>query len=129
MRTLSLAFSLILAAASVATLTADVYDVQTINDNTAATTRNELVHGIEQWHDLAAIGGVRDEDWFRISQQPYSSYEVTLDSVSNDIGTGLRFARMDASGTTMLQQALPIGVGYARSLRFANDTASPIDNQ
>jgi hypothetical protein len=35
---------------------ADVWDAQTVNDDTAATA-NELVHGTEQVHDLGAVPG------------------------------------------------------------------------
>src|SRR5882672_6242834 len=53
---------------------ADVWDVQTQNDNTVAT-ENELVHGSDQLHDLGALPGpMADEDWFRLRQRSFSSY-------------------------------------------------------
>lgn len=54
----------------------DVYDLQDASDNTFSTTRNELMHGSDHWHDLGALPGpTADEDWYRISQRPFSSYD------------------------------------------------------
>jgi hypothetical protein len=107
---------------------ADVWDVQTDNDNSAATTENELVHGSDQLHDLGALAGpAADNDWYQISQKPFSSYEVVVDATSGDIGTGLLVTRTDASGTTVTQTSDPVGVGYSRSLRWANQTSSEIN--
>ena len=55
---LGLGFALVSGRAALA----DVWDVQTQNDNTVAT-ENELVHGSDQLHDLGAIGPNADEDW------------------------------------------------------------------
>ena len=108
---------------------ADVWDVQTQNDNTPAS-ENELVHGSDQLHDLGALAGpAADNDWYQISQKPYSSYEVVVDATSGDIGTGLLVTRTDATGTTVVQSSDPVGVGYSRSLRWMNDTAASVDNQ
>jgi hypothetical protein len=109
----------------------DVYDVQTNSDNSPATTRNELMHASEQWHDLAVLsGGVADEDWYRISQRPYSSYEVAVDAVSGDIpGRPFHIARVAADGTTVLQTGSLTGGLTNRSLRFVNATASAITDQ
>jgi hypothetical protein len=109
----------------------DVYDVQTNSDNSPATTRNELMHASEQWHDLAVLsGGVADEDWYRIGQRPYSSYEVAVDAVSGDIpGRPFHIARVAADGTTVLQTASLTGGLTNRSLRFVNATASAITDQ
>lgn len=107
---------------------ADVWDVQTVNDNTPAS-QNELVHGSDQMHDLGALPGlVADQDWFRLSQQPYSSYEVVVDATSGDLGT-VTLARTDEAGTTTVQSSAPIGVGFSRSLRWSNDTANTVNSQ
>jgi hypothetical protein len=108
---------------------ADVWDVQTQSDNDTGT-QNELVQGSDQLHDLGALPGpLADEDWFRISQQPYSSYEVVADATSGDIGTAVNLERIAADGSTVLQSSQPIGIGYSRSLRFINATASPVNDQ
>ena len=53
---------------------ADVWDLQTDNDNSASSTDNELVHGTLQIHDLA---GTVDQDYYVIGQKPFSSYEMS----------------------------------------------------
>jgi hypothetical protein len=105
---------------------ADVWDIQTENDNLASTTENELVHGSDQLHDLGQIGGAADQDWYRLSQKPFSSYEIVADSTSGDVAAagGMSLDRTDAAGTTVLQPSQAVGVGYTRSLRWANLTAN-----
>jgi uncharacterized repeat protein (TIGR01451 family) len=89
----------------------------------------ELVHGSRVAADLAAAGGVADVDSYRISQKPYSSYEVVVDGTSGDIGTGAGplVDRILSDGTTVLQTSSPAGVGPGRTLRFANTTAATVD--
>jgi len=120
---LGLGFALVSGRAALA----DVWDVQTQNDNTVAT-ENELVHGSDQLHDLGAIGGNADEDWYRISQKPFSSYEIVADATSGDIGTTLNVLRTDAAGAG-IQTSVPVGVGYSRSLRWMNSTSASEDTQ
>jgi hypothetical protein len=123
---LGLGFALVSGRAAMA----DVWDVQTQNDNTAAGTENELVHGSDQLHDLGALPGpAADNDWYQIDQKPFSSYEIVVDATSGDIGTGLLVTRTDAGGSTVLQSSDPVGVGYSRSLRWANQTSLDIPNQ
>jgi hypothetical protein len=111
---------------------ADVWDIQTSSDNTSGGTQNELVHGGDQIHDLGALPGpVPDEDWYRIGQKAFASYEVTVDATSGDIGAGVLVERFASNGTTVLQTALPVttGLNYSQSLRWMNATAAPIDDQ
>jgi hypothetical protein len=109
---------------------ADVWDVQTDNDNTAASTENELVHGSDQLHDLGVLTPTAaDNDWYQISQKPFSSYEIVVDATSGDIGTGLIVTRTDTAGTGVLQTSDPVGVGYSRSLRWANQTSSEVNGE
>jgi hypothetical protein len=106
---------------------ADVWDVQSDSDNTVAT-ENELVHGSDQLHDLGALPGpAADQDWYRISQKPFSSYEIVVDATSGDIGTGLVVNRTDAGGTTVLTPSQSVGVGYSRSLRWINATNAEVN--
>jgi hypothetical protein len=98
---------------------ADVWDDQTVNDDTPATA-NEPVHGSDQVHDLGAVAGpAADEDWYRLTIQPYSSYEVLVDGVSGDLGPPIQVDRLLADGT-VFGSAVPVGLGYARSMRFHN---------
>jgi hypothetical protein len=111
---------------------ADVWDVQTSNDNSPAGTQNELVHGGDQIHDLGALAGgaLPDEDWYRIGQKGYASYEVTVDATSGDIGAGVLLQRFASDGATVLQTAAPVtaGLNYSQSLRWMNGAAE-VDDQ
>jgi hypothetical protein len=124
------ALGLALAAAGPAR--ADVWDVQTNSDNSAATTHNELVHGSDQIHDLGVlISGLPDQDWYTIGQKAQSSYEVIVDATSGDIGVGVLLQRFAADGTTLLQTSVPVTVGlnYSQSLRFMNTTGAEVADQ
>jgi hypothetical protein len=123
---LGLGFALVSGRAAMA----DVWDVQGQNDNTPATTENELVHGSDQLHDLGVLAGnVADNDWYQISQKPFSSYEVVVDATSGDIGTGLVVTRTNTSGATVLQSSQAVGVGYSRSLRWFNSTSAEVNTE
>jgi hypothetical protein len=132
MRNLWMALGLGVSLAAAGTARADVWDVQTSSDNTFGGTQNELVHGGDQIHDLGVLpGNVPDQDWYRIGQKAFASYEVTVDATSGDIGAGVLLERFASDGTTSLQTAVPVtaGLDYSQSLRFINATAVPIDNQ
>ena len=92
----------------------------------------ELAHGATFFYDLAAQPGpAADEDVFRISQKPYSSYEVVVDATSGDIGAGSGpfVERVAPDGITVLQASIPIGTGSSRSLRWSNTTSVEVDDQ
>jgi hypothetical protein len=108
---------------------ADVWDVQTNSDNTAGTTQNELVHGSDQIHDLGFLPGpLPDQDWYRVGQKAYSSYEVVVDATSGDIGAGVRVQRFSAGGASLIQTAVPVtaGLNYSQSLRWMNTTGAEV---
>jgi len=108
---------------------ADVWDVQTDNDN-SVSTENELVHGSDQLHDLGALPGpIADQDWYLLSQRGYSSYEVVADATSGDIGPTLELDRIASDGSTVVQSSVAVGIGYSRSLRFRNTGASAVNGQ
>jgi hypothetical protein len=105
----------------------DVWDSSTINDNDGGTT-NEITHGFSQVHDLGAQPGpVADEDWYRIVEQPFSSYEVLCDGFTGDVNTGFpnTLHLVTGAGAEVLP-SFPYAFGYARSLRFSNN--NPTDN-
>ena len=103
----------------------DVWDTATDNDN-GNGTNNEITHGFSQVHDLGAQPGpVADQDWYRIVEQPYSSYEVLCDGFTGDINPAFEntLERVNSVGG-VLQSSSVYGFGFARSLRFANDTGA-----
>jgi Calx-beta domain-containing protein len=88
----------------------------------------ELAHGSQVWDDLAANPGpYADVDHFRIGQAPYSSYEVIADGISGDVQP-IELVRTAADGTTILQTASPVGVGFSVTLRWLTSTL-PVPNE
>jgi len=110
----------------------DVWDTAAADDNDIFT-RNEITHGFSQVHDLGVQPGpAADSDWYRLNQQRFSSYEVLCDGITGDVFTvpgnnSLLLQRVDNTGAS-LQNSVSYGVGFAFSLRFANDTPNVIFN-
>src|SRR5688572_3478385 len=132
MRKLWMVLGLGLSLATAGPAGADVWDIQTSNDNSPGGTQNELVHGSDQIHDLGALAGpLADEDWYRIGQKPFASYEVTVDATSGDIGQGVLVQRFASDGVSVVQTAVPVtaGLNYSQSLRWINATGAPVDDQ
>jgi hypothetical protein len=113
----------------------DIWDL-TGNDDSAATTRSEIAPGELQVHDLEAVG-VRDEDFFRLSLKPYSSYEVLVDALTGGLAvvpvTGpldeLWVYLVDLSGTGFAASSALGGSGSARVMYFRNETGTAIDDK
>lgn len=121
-------WALALALLVTAPAFADVWDVQTENDDTGALTRNELVHGTIQTHDLGVRPGpAADQDWYRMWQRPYASYEVLVDGLSGDVVPPLPGLLQRLDGTTVLLEAGPvIGGSFTRALWWINTAAVPV---
>ena len=117
-----------LAACVALPAAADVWDVQSDNDN-SQTTDNELIHGSIQLHDLGVLAGNNaDEDWYLMGQQPRSSYEMVVDGISGDVADkGLSVVRLSRPPLSSCRRPSPSapGLDYARSLRWENTSASP----
>jgi hypothetical protein len=109
----------------------DAWDLGTDPDDTAGGTDNTLWHTAPpQQHDLQAVGGVADQDWFRIFPRAKRSYEVLVLNVAGDTGANvgtsgeLLLTRRNAAGTTLLQTGIPLdeagagGAQFMRSLRW-----------
>jgi uncharacterized repeat protein (TIGR01451 family) len=106
----------------------DTTPLQSVPDVVVA----ELVHGGRFVESLATLAGpTADTDVYRISQKPYSSYEVVVDEVAGDIaaGAGPELVLLDADGTTVVQTSASVGTGTARALRFYNATSAAVDDQ
>ncbi len=106
---------------------ADAWDRSLPGDGSTAT-RSELVHGTDELHDLVKKGALPDQDWYRLTQQPYGSYEILIDATAGEIAPPV-LERLAADGTTVLQAAVPIGtIGFSRSLRWQNG-ATAVEDQ
>jgi hypothetical protein len=112
-------------AASVTFTPGDLTKGTTVPANPAL----ELSHGYELLNDLDSVGGQVDVDDYKISQKPFSSYEAVVDSTSGDIGPVLQVDLIANDGSTVLVPGQAIGVGFSRSLRFMNNTATEINDQ
>ncbi len=112
----------------------DVWDASGSDGNSG--TDNELASGSAQVHDLQNNGGVADQDWFLVGQHPYSSYEVIVDGLTEEVASIPASTATDAigldrvdSGGTILGSATGIStIGAGRTLRFRNTTAAEITN-
>ena len=110
----------------------DIWDL-TGNDNNIST-RSELAPGALQVHDMEGVTGVADQDWFRISQKPYSSYEVLVDGLTGGLapvpvtvpGTELGVHLVYGGGSVVPSNALGAS-GSARVLYFRNETGTVND--
>ena len=121
-----------------ASVTAAEPDPVTGNNTATASTAvgaradAELTHGLDEVFDLAALPGpVADVDVYRMSQKPYSSYEVLIDEASGDIGgpSGPILERLGGDGTTVVQNSVAVGAGFSRSLRWFNSTAAEVEDE
>lgn len=105
---------------------ADGQGVGTISDDDAPSlAQRELAHGTSLRDDFGVPPG---QDAFRLSQAPWSSYEVTLDALAGDASQAV-LERLAADNVTVLQTGTGSGVGSARSLRWENTSATPVTNQ
>ena len=90
----------------------------TIRDDDGGVIRvSELTSGAVRSADLAS-----GDDVYIVSQPPYSSWEVVVDEASGDVGRGAGpgLERMAADLSTVIQFSSPVGVGPARTLRWAH---------
>jgi parallel beta-helix repeat protein len=121
-------FTVTLSAPVNATI-ADGQATGTISDDDAPPLSGlELSHGSLVWQDLSAATGTAGQDSYRFAQQPNASYEVVLDSASGDVSPAV-LQRLAADNSTVLQTALALGTGTARSLRWQNSASTAIVNQ
>ncbi len=117
-----------LSGASGATLP-DAQGVGTLLDDDAPSLSSaELSHGSRQRADLRAQPAT-DQDFYRIAQRPYSSYEIVVDASSGDFDPALVVARLAADNATVLQTAAVVGVGSSTSLRWQNALPETVVSQ
>jgi hypothetical protein len=89
-----------------------------LNDDAVERLGMELTHGGLIVADLAATGPIPNQDYYRVPQGPYTSWEIIADAVSGDIAPGLLLERLAEDNITVLQTGHAIGTGSARALRW-----------
>jgi hypothetical protein len=100
-----------------------------VDDDAPSLANLELSHGFRQTYALpAGPGPEADVDYFRLRQEPNSSYEIVVDAASGDVQP-LLLERLSADGSAVLQTGTPTGVGASVSLRWANTLSVPVANQ
>jgi uncharacterized repeat protein (TIGR01451 family) len=95
-------------------------------DADVASVGRELIHG-SMVVSPVDDGGMR---YFRMRQQPTSSYEIVVDGASGDLGDAaqpLNLQRVAADLSTVLAEAG--GGGFARSLRWETSATTVVDDQ
>jgi hypothetical protein len=98
------------------------------DDGGAIPLQGDLVHGSLRWADLGALPGpAPDQDIYLLERPPHSSFEVVVDGISGDVGSGSGplLDRLDAS-MTVVQNSAPLGTGSSRSLRVQNLQDVPV---
>lgn len=101
---------------------ADVWDVGTDNDNDSGSD-NEIVHGLNQLHDLAAqsAGTIQDVDWYTFRHPAGRSFEIVVEGLTGDVSNGTTSPAVQliaSDGTSVDDDSEPItNFGVARSLR------------
>jgi hypothetical protein len=94
------------------------------DDDGVAIELSHLLHGQDRRGNLT---GPQASDLFLLERDPYTSYEVLLESASGDVGPGDGPAldRLGLFNTSVLQSSSPVGTGPARSLRVMNNSFLP----
>lgn len=109
---------------------ADVWDTASNNDDSAATY-SWLIHGTDESHDLGALPGpVPDQDWYRMPQAPYASYEVVLEGFTGDVNNPVPpvMERLASDGTTVVQVASTVMGTNPLTMSWRNDAGTYRDD-
>jgi len=83
---------------------ADDWDSATDDDDDPAAD-NSLRHGSYEEHDLAAVSGVADQDWYRLAPFGLTSWELTIEATGDLDLASTDVQRLDQTGATVLQTA------------------------
>ena len=98
------------------------------DDTPGASAVPELTHGSDVHADLAAQPGpVADQDFYALSQKPFSSYEALVDALSGDVVPLVAQRRSCAGGVA--QSATPAAGGPSLSLRWENAGAATVNTE
>jgi ELWxxDGT repeat protein len=95
------------------------------DDDGAAIRLSALDAGMDVTADLAALPGpAADEDLYLVELSPFESYEVTVDAASGDLGDFGPIVEVLARDMTVVDWALPSGVGHALSARMMGSSSA-----
>jgi len=97
------------------------------DDDTYTRYLHDLTHGSDEWHDLAKRPGpVADADHVFVPQDPYTSWEVTIDGLTPAAGE-LSLDRMIPGVNVLLQTGVAptTAGGVTRTLWWTNPLATP----
>jgi hypothetical protein len=127
---LSLALGLVLFAARNGSAT-DYWDLATNKDNSLLQTKNTLVHGSSQQHDLEVNPGpVADQDWYFTTNYLRTSSEAVIDAAGGDLNMQdvANLQRFDVAGALLQtsEETNPGLFGSSIALRWQN-TGTPFD--
>ena len=116
----SMCAAVALAGYASAAAATDEWDAAAIKDNTASTTRNEPQRGVTQYHDLQAVGGVADEDWYVLPVSTFRRYQIFVGEVTGDtpIDNADFLELYDAAGTTLIATATAAPGATSKIIRF-----------
>jgi hypothetical protein len=99
----------------------DNWDLGAPDDDTSGNTRNVLIPGdASQRHDVEAISGVADQDWYRLVVVSGHSYEVRVGGRQEDCFDfeGTNFQVFESDGTTLITTGVDYpGIGIISSYR------------
>lgn len=70
----------------------------------------------------AAPGPAADVDLYALERAPFSSYEITVDGASGDVGDDGPTVELVSTDFSATVPSVASGLGYARALRLLNDT-------
>jgi outer membrane protein assembly factor BamB len=108
----------------------DTYAWATIvEDDAPSLSSLELIHGSDERRALVPPRpGSVPQTYFRLRQDPHSSYEVLADELSGEVRP-LLLVRLGADNVSVYQEAVNLGTGPARTLSWENNTSAPTSNQ
>jgi hypothetical protein len=118
--------TVVLAALAGSATATDEWDDAVVKDNTALATRNELQRNQWQTHDLEAIGGVADQDWFVVPTSSYRAHQIYVSEITPDtpIDNADFLELYDATGTTLIATSTAGPNATGKVIRWWSDAAT-----
>lgn len=119
--------SIVISAALATVSTSALSDDWDGDDDAYSRYLHDLTHGSDEWHDLAKRPGpVADADHVFVPQDPYTSWEVTIDGLTPVAGD-LALDRMIPGVNVLLQSGVAptTAGGVSRTLWWANPLSTP----